>query len=213
MVGRDVATMTGEPRRRPGRPRSESVDAAIHAAVIELLDIDGYTGLRVDDVADRSGVSKTTIYRRWPTKAALVVAVLRRIKDEQIPMPRTGDVQLDLRAIVTDQWASLHDTTFGRALPGLVAEKSTDPELAEAIGRLSADRQALVAEVLRRGIATGQLRADLDVDMVVEFLAGPAYYRLLMTGQDLDPETAQRHADALYSGIRSDGELGRPATA
>jgi AcrR family transcriptional regulator len=195
--------VTTDPIRKRGRPRSAGADAAIVAAVIELLDADGYTGLRIDDVADTSGVSKTTIYRRWPTKAALVVDVLRRIKAEQMPMPSTGDIELDLRAIVSDLFASLDGTTLARALPGLLAEKTSDPELAAAIEQLWNDRQAMVGDVLRRGIAAGQLRADLDVTTVLDLLAGPVYYRLLITGQPLDRRSAKRHADAIVVGMRS----------
>jgi AcrR family transcriptional regulator len=198
-----VPPVTTEPRRKRGRPRSTTADEAIQAAVIALLDIQGYTGLRIDDVADTSRVSKTTIYRRWPTKAALVVDVLRQIKSQQIPMPSTGDIEQDLRAIVTDLYASLDGTTLGRALPGLLAEKSADPELAAAIEQLWTDRQKMVGEVVRRGVANGQLRPDLDVATVLDQLAGPAYYRLLITGQRLDRRSARRHADALVIGMRS----------
>lgn len=193
--------MTTE-RPKRGRPRSKAADAAIEAAVIEILDIEGFVGLRIDDVAERSGVSKTTIYRRWPTKTALVVDVLRRLKAERIPMPATGDIDSDLRAIVYDLYASLDGTPLARALPGLLADKSADPELAHAIDQLWSERQKLVGDVVRRGIAAGQLRADLDVPTVLDLLAGPAYYRLMVTGRPLDRRSAGRHADALVAGLR-----------
>lgn len=195
---------TVAPRKR-GRPRSAEADTAIQAAVVDLLEEVGYTGMRVDDVAERSGVSKTTIYRRWPTKTALVVDVLRAMKAERIPMPETGDAERDLRAIVTDLYRSLDGTTLARALPGLLAEKSADPELAAAIEQLWGDRQELVASIVRRGVASGQLRADLDVRAVVDLLAATAYYRLLITGAPLDRRSAKRHADLLVAAALAGG--------
>lgn len=193
---------TSTPRKR-GRPRSAEADVAIQAAVIELLGEVGFTAMRVDDVADRSGVSKTTIYRRWPTKTALVVDVLRSLKAQRIPMPETGDLEHDVRAIVNDLYASLDGTALARALPGLLAEKSADPELAEAIEQLWTDRQELVASIVRRGTASGQLRDDLDVRAIVDMLAATAYYRLLITGAPLDRRAAKRHADVLVACIRT----------
>lgn len=199
----NFAAVNAEPIRKRGRPRSAQADAAIQTAVIELLEGVGYTGLRIDDVAENAGVSKTTIYRRWPTKAALVVDVLRALKAEQIPMPETGDFEEDLRLLVYELFGSVNATPLARALPGLLAEKSTDPELAEAIEQLWTARQALVAGVLRRGVASGQARPDLDVTATVDMLAGPAYYRLLITGKPLDRRSAKRHADALVAFARA----------
>ena len=114
-------------------------------------------------------------------------------------MPETGDSAKDLRALVTDLYASLDGTSLGRALPGLLAEKSADPELAAAIEQLWTDRQALVAGIVRRGVSSGQLRGDLDVSAVVDMLAATAYYRLLITGARIDRRSAERHADLLVS--------------
>jgi AcrR family transcriptional regulator len=187
--------------RRPGRPRSSTVDAALSAAVIEILASDGYEGLRVDDVAERAGVSKTTLYRRAPSKAALVVDVLRGLKHDHVPLPDTGDIASDLRSLVRDLYRSLDGTALGRALAGLLAEKDRDPELTEAIEQLWHSRQQQVGSVIRRGIDAGTIRPGLDEASLVEFLAGPAYYRLLVTGQRLDPASATRHADALVAAV------------
>lgn len=165
--------------------------------MVEILAERGYHGLRIDDVAERSGVSKTTIYRRSPAKATLVVGVLEVIKSEQIPIPESGDVVEDLRAIVLGQFESLNGTAMARALPGLLAEKVADPELAVAIDRLWSSRQAKVADVIARGISEGVIREDLDVTEVLDLLAAPAYYRLLVTGHGLDRAAAELHADTL----------------
>lgn len=194
--------MKKDARPRRGRPRSASADLQVHDAVVSILETVGYVGLRIDDVAERAGVSKTTIYRRWPTKSALVVDVLATLKAAQVPMPTNGDFEADLRSLVYDLYASLAGTSLGRALPGLIVEKSADPELAAAVEELWTSRQAEVAKVIRRGIATGQARADLDVRVTLELLAASAYYRLLITGASLDRRSARRHADALVAFTR-----------
>lgn len=188
-------------QRRPGRPRSARVDDALLEAVVDILAQDGYAGLRIDDVAERAGVSKTTIYRRSPTKAALVVDVLKRLKEVNIPMPETGDTEQDLRSIVRGLYRSLHGTALGAALSGLLAERHADPDLEEALAALWAARRELVGEVIRRGLAAGQIREGLDESSVLELLAGPAYYRLLVTGQSVDPAAAERHADVLVAAV------------
>ena len=164
-----------------------------------LLERDGYNDLRIDDVAEIALVSKTTIYRRWPTKAALVVDVLRSVKSEQIPMPTTGNFEDDLRSIIYDLYDSLEGTPLARALPGLIAEKVTDPELAQAIEEFWSERKQLVAAVIRRGIRSEQVRADLDIPTTLDVLAATAYYRLFITGQPLDRRSAKRQVDALLA--------------
>ncbi len=198
-----VAAM-GTPRtdsgsRARGRPRSLAADAAIRATVVDLLGRHGYHQLRVDDVASQSGVSKTTIYRRYPTKASLVVGVLETIKAEQIPIPETGSIVDDVRSLIRSLYESLDGTAVARALPGLLAEKAGDPELASAIDGLWSSRQAKVSEVIERAVAEGSIHPDVSIGDVVQLIAAPAYYRLLVTGRPLDRESADRHADVLTS--------------
>ncbi len=194
-----LPSVTTDMQRKPGRPRSPRVDEALEAAVVDILATEGYAGLRIDDVAERANVSKTTIYRRSPTKAALVVDVLKRLKHARIPMPETGSTEQDLRALVHDLYASMHGTALGAAVAGLVAERHADPVLEAELTALWAARQAMVASVIRRGIEAGDIRDGLDEKAVLDLLAGPAYYRLLITGQPLDRKAAKRHADALVT--------------
>ncbi len=195
--------MSSESKPKRGRPRSTQVDGAVRSAVITLLDQVGYNQLRVDDVAELAAVSKTTIYRRWPTKAALVVDVVRSLKTARVPIPTTGDFDADLRSLVYDLYDCLSTTSLGRALPGLIAEKVADPELAAEIEGLWSARKKLVGAVIRRGIESGQARPDLDVAATVDLLAAPAYYRLLLTGQPIDRRSAKRHVEALLAMARA----------
>ncbi|MDY7103601.1 MAG: TetR/AcrR family transcriptional regulator [Actinomycetota bacterium] len=186
--------------RRRGRPRDARADGAILDATVELLGRVGYSSLRIDDVATNAGVSKTTIYRRWPSKVALVVATLGEFKLAHVPMHFTGDIAADLESILVNQYASLDGSPFGHALPGLVAEKHADPALAEAVDALWVDRRARLERVLAEAVAAGQLRADADLDVLVDLIAGPGYYRLLVAGGGLDPSKAVRYVRAILDG-------------
>lgn len=196
-----------EERRRPGRPRNQDLDAAIDAAVIDLLTEHGYEGLRVDDVAARAGVSKPTIYRRFPNKPSLAVHALARLKQHTIPANDTGDVLQDLRRIVHDLFASLDGTALGGAFAGLVAEKRHHPDLAEVMEGLWATRRDIVRTLAERGVAEGVLRDDVPVDAMLELMVAPAYYRLLITGQAIGPAEADAHADALLAALTSPSHI------
>lgn len=161
----------------------------------------GFTKMRVDDVAALAGVSKTTIYRRASTKVQLVLDVLMRMKSKSIPMPDTGSVEGDIRRLVYDLYDSLNGTPMAGALAGLLAEKSRNPDLDQGINDLWAARQKMVRSVIRRGIKTGAIKPGLTEAAVLDLLAGPAYYRLLVTGEPLTKAAAKRHADALIRAI------------
>lgn len=187
---------------RRGRPRDATADAAIVDATTELLAKVGFAGLRVDDIANAAGVSKTTIYRRWPSKTILVVEALRAAKLEAIPVPDTGDVRADLIIVVTNLYKSLTASTLGRAIPGLVAEKAGDPELAKAIESVYALRRSMMTDVIARGVARGQVRPDADIPVLLDLMAAPAYYRFLITGEKLSRALAVRQVDAMMAGLR-----------
>lgn len=161
----------------------------------------GFDRMRIDDVAELAGVSKTTIYRRAATKVQLVLDGLERMKTATVPMPDTGTVEGDLRSLVYDLYDSLNETPLGGALAGLLAEKSRDPDLAEGITRLWAARQKKVRSVIRRGIRTGAIKPGLTEAAVLDLLAAPAYYRLLVSGEPLTRAAAKRHADALILAV------------
>ena len=137
----------GEPRR-PGRPRNRSYDRVILDATLEILNAQGYAGLTIDSVAARTGVGRPTIYRRWSSKAALVIAALTQSPGLS-PLPDTGRVRDDLLAFQAEQVRMMDEPASRRITAGLVA----DPELAETyvrdyIGR----RRTVVWQALQRGI-------------------------------------------------------------
>ena len=186
-------TIPLEPPVRPGRPRSLAADEAIRDATLELLATEGYANLTMSGVAGQAGVSTATLYRRWTSKLDLVIAVLQARAEER-PVPDTGSLRGDCRAILRDVVEASQTTNAGPILPGLVGEIGRNPELADALRtNLIAPRRAAFVQVLERAAARGELRAGLDHELVIDLLIGPLYHRLLMTGAPVD----DRAADAL----------------
>src|SRR5262245_35317422 len=180
-------TTAPAPTRPPGRPRSAEVDQAILEAAVELFAEGGLDGLTVEGVAARANVGKATIYRRYPGKIDLVVAACRSFAvDGTDAAPDTGTTRGDLRALVDWLIALLTTTPLGRALPMLVADRARVPELAEAHRAIVAEKRAVHREALQRGIDRGDLRADADLEVLIDSYVGPIFYRFLISDAPLD---------------------------
>jgi AcrR family transcriptional regulator len=176
-------TTTAPVARGPGRPRDPELDRAILEATIDVLETDGFHNLSIDAVAARAKVGKTTIYRRWPSKAPLVVDALAHLK---APSSREIPDDLSTRASLVRLMSDLvrRSSSAEQLLAGLVDEMARDPELAEAVRtRLVADRRRAIYEVLERGIERGEIRPDVDVEIVADLLGGPVVIRRLLTGR------------------------------
>jgi AcrR family transcriptional regulator len=186
-----------------GRRRSERSHKAIIAATQELLVELGYRKLTIEAVAARAGVGKQTIYRWWPSRAALVLeAYLAGSDAVSLPPPDGGSTREDVRALIGWLAAVLAAPTGGRVVAGLVGDLQHDPELAEGFRRdvVPARRQAMVA-ALERGRLRGEIRADADLALAVDTLHGAVFYRLLLSGEPLDAEFAERVADQVLDGL------------
>ena len=190
---------TAKPDRRVERSRQ-----AILAATLQLLAPDGDVGsLTVEAVAARSGVAKTTIYRRWRDKwelalDAVMIDMLPRF-DEPVDV---GDTRTELLTFVNSVVTMLAATPSGPAMQGLVSQIATDPELARIYReRVVQPRHAQLAPVITRGIARGDLRADTDVRLLHELLLGPIFYRLLLSGAPLARNLGPRLVDAILAGF------------
>jgi AcrR family transcriptional regulator len=169
--------------RRPGRPRSAEAHAAILRAALELALEGGLQGLSMEAIAARAGVGKATIYRRWKSKEALFADALQSIALSP-EVPDTGTARGDFAATSARAVGRMPPQAF-RMVPRLFAEASDDAELLEALQTaLLRPRRAAIGEILRRGVERGELRADLDVELVTEMLIGPAMMRVLTSGGD-----------------------------
>jgi AcrR family transcriptional regulator len=197
----DGEPATGAARR--GRPRSSEAHLAILQAVLDLLAEVGYDAVSMEAVAQRAGVSKATVYRRWTSKTALVLDLLESIAATHAP-PDTGSVRGDLHQMVDRVVLALVHAQYGAILTALASELPRNPEMAETFRThfLAARRAAMLA-VLQRGLARGELRADADLEVVMDLLVGPLYYRVLVSGMPLSSAYAAEIVDHVLQGVSS----------
>jgi AcrR family transcriptional regulator len=180
-----------------GNSRTQRTDAAILAATRELLAERGVAALTIEGVAERSGVAKTTIYRRWHDKDELALAVLIDSTESIRTPPDVGDTRKELLTFVN---TATRVITESGAFAGLASEIATRPELAQTYQeRVVKLRLAEIGEVIARGIQRGDLQPDTNVRLVHELLVGPRIYRLLFSGAALD----RRHAAAVVDAVMS----------
>ncbi len=169
------------------RRRKEAARLAILDAAGALLDQDGFRRLTIEGIAAQAGVGKATIYRWWPSKAAVVMDAVLESASPRMPFPDTGSAQEDLRQQLTAVIELYTHTDTGRGIKALIAESQHDPLLAESLrDRFIASRRAEATTVFERGIQRGELRADLDIGVAIDALYGAIYYRLLVSHGPLD---------------------------
>ena len=184
-----------------GRPRDERADRAILAATLELMGERGAGEVRMDDVADRAGVGKATIYRRYRSKDELITAGVAALVSE-IAVPDTGSTRADLLALMRSAVELYSGSVEAGVMPSLVEAMSRDAELARSVreGFLDRRRSAL-REVLERGVERGDLRADTDMELALDVLGGPLFYRLLITGGPIDEKLAENVVELILTGF------------
>jgi AcrR family transcriptional regulator len=186
-----------------GRRRSERSHKAIITATQELLVERGYRKLTIEAVAARAGVGKQTIYRWWPSRAALVLeAYLAGSDAVSLPPPEGGSTREDVRALIGWLAAVLDQPIGGRVVAGLVGDLQHDADLADGFRQdvVPARRQAMLA-ALERGRERGEIRPDADLELAVDTLHGAVFYRLLLSGEPLDTRFVERVADQVLNGL------------
>lgn len=170
----------------------------------DILKRDGYAGLTMERVAAESGVAKTTLYRRWPTKAALCMELYLDVAGRELRDPDTGDVARDLKQIATTVMNLQKRTVAGPAFIGLIAEAQVSPETRTAFLAEFADRRREITRtVLRRAIASRQLRRDTDIDLVIDVIGGATMFRLLQRHAPLSKTFTSALVDLVLSGCRT----------
>jgi AcrR family transcriptional regulator len=187
--------------RRPGRPLEARPRKAAIQATLELVAEHGVNGLTTNAVAERAGISKATIYRRWRSKQELLVdAVAALVSD--IGLPDTGTTYGDLLELMHNAVRVYSGSLEAGVMPSLVDAMSRDGELAGAVRTtFLTRRRAALRAVLERGVQRGDLRADLDVELALDVLGGPLFYRLLVTGGPVDDRLAEGIADLILRGF------------
>jgi AcrR family transcriptional regulator len=186
--------------RTPGRPRDARHDEAILRAALAILREEGYRGLSIEGVAARAGVGRPTIYRRWPSKPALVVAALVRSSQLAIRVVDTGSLRGDLIALQRRQVELMNAPENRRVTAGLVADLVSDPELSQTyVNDYLVPRRAAVLQVLRRGVERGELDPEMDFAFAYDLLVGPLFMRSVVWGQPLSPRAAEATADVILA--------------
>ena len=190
------------PRRGRGRRPAEEVRADVLRTVGELLLAEGLADFTIERVARLSGVSKTTIYKRWPSRGALALDGYFHAVEPTLAFPDTDDICADLIAQLRAFARLVGETPAGRLLAELIGAAQTDAELAVAYRALySSERRSLAVARMQRAQAAGQLRADVDPQVVVDQLWGAVYHRLLIPDEPITPAFIDALLDNLLDGI------------
>ena len=184
----------------PGRPRSTAADRAILQAAIKLLKEAGYARMSVESVAAEAGVGKTTIYRRYQNKGELVIAAIGTFV-QRPEVPDSGATRDDLVKVLGLFQAHIITGLGTSTLGTLMVEEAHHPEFIARFRELIVEpRREVFRVLLRRGIERGELRADIDIEMAVDFLTGGMVMRRLRAGKNPRRFAAQA-VDALWPGI------------
>jgi AcrR family transcriptional regulator len=165
--------------RRGGR--SARIVRAVLDATLDVLGRSGYDALRIEHVAGAAGVNKTTVYRRWPTRADLVVAALSKIAAAPTPVD-TGAIERDLVETLA-QTTSLRTTPSGRTVLRALLAEHGQPEVDRVVAELRARHRAPGRDVLERAKRRGELGRDTDVELLLDILMGAVYARLRATSR------------------------------
>lgn len=167
--------------------RVERSRGTILSTAFELLSQSGVTGFSVDEVARRSGVAKTTIYRHWPSREALILDAATRISAER-EVPDTGSLERDAIAYLSDLGHLLGTARWSSVVPSIVDVAERDAQFAKVHGGIQRGHAAPLRTILERGSARGDLRVDVDVSAMISALVGPLYYRRWFSREPITDE-------------------------
>jgi AcrR family transcriptional regulator len=190
-----------------GRPRDRSLDDRILEQVLALLGSHGYAGLTLDELAERSGVAKTTILRRWSSKAAVAAAGVERLALQSVDVPDSGSLRGDLHALLLGA-AETFARGRGQFVPRLIREAGHHPEITDLLFTVIHTRRQAYRRALALAIARGELDPSVDQDLLIDLLIGPLWTRLLITR---DPVTGE-YVDSIVNAVLAAFDV-RPTTA
>ena len=191
----------GTTRRKAGaRSRSARSHRAILAATNELLLESGYTALTIEGVAARARVGKATVYRWWPSKAALVIEAITQGGAAALATADTGSLRDDLIYAVKHVIGVLTDSTT-KIIPAMTADLVRDPAIAEIFrDQLLRPRRSAVAAMIHRAVDRGELSPNVDVALILDVCVGAVFYRIVVSGEPITDPFAARLIDLLLNG-------------
>ncbi|MER9688039.1 MULTISPECIES: TetR/AcrR family transcriptional regulator [unclassified Mesorhizobium] len=192
-MGEDPARRSIGARRNP-----DSAEAILEAAEAVLVEA-GYAGFSIEAVARRARAGKPTIYRWWPSKAALLLEVYKRQK--RVDVPDTGSLEDDLVGFLRNLFAHWRDTSSGSVFRSLIAEAQSDEAAAAALTGYADGRVSHIARIIERAKARGEVAADIDAALVADLIASYAWKHLLTNRLDEDEATIRATVRYVMSGI------------
>ncbi|HEY1622510.1 MAG TPA: TetR/AcrR family transcriptional regulator [Streptosporangiaceae bacterium] len=195
--------MTVQPgTRRPGG-RTARVREAVLGAVLAALGETRYRDLTVEQVAQRAGVAKTTVYRRWGSVEGLVLDLMRDQTARRVPTPDTGDLDTDMRTLARGILGIYRDPAVLAMISSVMAAAIHLPEARQTLSEFFISRITETAIIAERAVRRGDLPADTDTVEVIRMLGAPFYYRLFITGEPVDESVADRAAAAAVAAARA----------
>lgn len=201
-----------KPRRAPSGAAimQPAVTHSLTRALFEEWAEFGYVGISLERVAGRAGVGKAALYRRWPSKLAMVSERLAEVGIELALLVDTGTLEGDIRALLYQLRRVLRHRLVRRILPDLHAEMQRNSDLAGNVrGRLQIERRQRTATILERAVARGELPADVDVDLFNDAVGGLIYWRLIITRGKPDREYIGTLTRFIVAGLQDTKGLGR----
>lgn len=193
------------PDPNPSR-RNEKSHRAVLDATLELLQEMPYARLSIEGIAARAGVGKQTIYRWWPSKAAVLFDAFLHLSEDADgtpSLPDTGDLRADLRVVLTATVAELNQPALEEPMRALATAVTHDPALAAAYHeRLDGPLREAKRARLRRAQEAGEITADVDLDLAVDIIWGPLLNRWLQRGGPLTDDYVDAVLDTALNGIR-----------
>jgi AcrR family transcriptional regulator len=193
------------------RGRSARVVEEVLRATLEEIGQRGYQTMRIEDVAARSGVNKTTIYRRWPTKLDLLAAAVRHFAPVPAP-PETGTLRGDLLVLLRTI-ARKADTPTRSGMIRMFQTEREHPDVDKVMRPLHAEQMALRRGVIERAIGRGELPEGIDVDLVLELMFAPVIRRVMLRDKRADDAFIETTVDVVLSGVRSGAAQKKPRPA
>lgn len=198
----------GNGKRPPGRPRSEQARLSILRSTLEILGKTGFSDLTIEEVAARAGVGKATVYRWWPNKGALIADAFASSTTSKLHFPDTGSLATDMSRQMR-QLIKVFSSPRGRIVSAILAAGQSDQELIEAFReRFLKPRRREAYATLRRGILRGELRRDIDPDLLLDSLYGPIYMRFLIQHDRMTPQFVDGLCALVLGGARPRSKSG-----
>lgn len=184
------------------RPRSEAARQAALRAALDLVVEQGVEGVTFDDVAARSGVAKTTLYRHFGSKQAMVVAAAGACFVE-VPTPDTGDLLADLRTLFDRSKVEDEEHRVPDIVPALLAAADRDPDLHALLVAMLEERRRPIRTLLQLAQLRGEIDRDLDLDVALALIIGPFTQRRIVDRQEITPEFSHAVLDHAVAGLRA----------